>query len=379
MLAVHRGSQVTSGWSPAGLWMRHACYASKLTSSALQAGTPQPQQRSLLQQGLCLPPGIHKEGNESEVVSLAARVLPWLASCMASQAVAAGSTGPSASSSAATSALKPAAAPAQTAGASARNGHGRQDPGYWSPWGAVCGDRETAERLVHLYLHLDGERRSEIGSAAAFALAQLLQPAVGALLMRTASTDEQVSRAFLFEVANGNTVLRRHPASSHIEHGINMQTALLHVLCAENARLEGFCILQEPVKAKWRYLFGNTLLRMLGQLPLSAELTHHWRAAALAASIKPAPGTHDRRQAELIPRADAVSAVNITEKGKAALEMLMVMLPEFCMRQPMVLTISLLHQWRTLNTCVGRAGRVRQGLAEIEFRHARANGVELEV
>ena len=143
--------------------------------------------------------------------------------------------------------------------------------------------------------------------------------------------------------------------------------------------MHGVCILQEPAKGKWRFLLGNTLLRMLGQLPLSAELTHHWQATALAASIKPAPGTRDRGQAKLALQANAMSAVNITEKGKAALEMLMVMLPEFCMRQPMVLTISLLHQWRSLYTYVGHAGRVRQELAEIEFRHARANNVDLKV
>ena len=130
--------------------------------------------------------------------------------------------------------------------------------------------------------------------------------------------------------------------------------------------------MQELAKGKWCYLLGNTLLRMLGQLPLSAELTHHWQAAALAASIKSAPGTREGGQAKLTLQANARSAVNTTEKGKAALEMLMVMLPELCMRQPMVLTISLLHQWRS-----GDVGRVRQGLAEIEFRHARANEVDL--
>ena len=157
------------------------------------AGAPQPQQRSLLQQRLCLSPGSHWEALESELVSLAARVLPWLASCMASRAGAAGSTGTSASLSAAASALRPAAATAQTAGSSAKSLHSRRDQGCQNTWGEACGDRETAERIVRLYLHLDGERRSDTASAAAFALAQLLQPAVGALLMRTASTDEQVS------------------------------------------------------------------------------------------------------------------------------------------------------------------------------------------
>lgn len=143
-------------------------------------------------------------------------------------------------------------------------------------------------------------------------------------------------------------------------------------------KMHAVCILQEPAKGKWRFLLGNTLLRMLAHLPLSAELTHHWQATALAASIKPAPGTRDKGQAQLALQANAMSAVNVTEKGKAALEMLMVMLPEFCMRQPVVLTISLLHQWRSGDVDVGRAGRVRQGITEIEFRHARANKVGLK-
>ena len=171
------------------------------------ADVPQPQQRSLLQQGSRMQPALHWEALKSELVSIAARVLPWLASCVASRAGAAGSTGTSASSSAAASALGSAAATAQTAGDS----HSRQNQGGRGPSGEASGDRETAERLVHLYFHLDGERRSETASAAAFALAQLLQPAVGALLMRTASTDEQVSRALLpnFKITKGSIVLRR--------------------------------------------------------------------------------------------------------------------------------------------------------------------------
>ena len=343
------------------------------------AGMPQPQPGSQLQQGFH-PPGSHGLALESELASLAAQVLPWLASCMASQAGAAGFTGTSAPLSAAASALGPAAATAQTAGASIPNSPSRPDQGCRGPLGEACGDRETAERLIRLYFQLDGERRSKTASAAAFALAQLLQPAVRALLMGTASTDVQVSRTFLLnpKTTKGIILLRRQQISSDTEHGIKIQIVLLHVLCAGNTRLDSVCILQEPAKGKWRYLLGNTLLRMLGQLPLSAELTQHWQAAALAPSSKPAPETRDRGQAKLTPQADAMSAVTITEAGTAALEMLMVMLPEFCMRQPVVLTISLLHHWRSGDVDVGRAGRVRQGLAEIEFRHARANKVDLE-
>ena len=161
------------------------------------AGMPQPQHGSQLQQGLH-PPGSHGPALESELVS-AARVLPWLASCMASQAVAAGSTGTSALSSAGISALGPAAAAAETAGASATSAHSRRNQGCRDPRGEGFGDRETAKKLVRLYFHLDGERRSDTASAAAFALAQLLQPAVGALLMSTTSTDEQVSSTKSFE------------------------------------------------------------------------------------------------------------------------------------------------------------------------------------
>ena len=163
------------------------------------------------------------------------------------------------------------------------------------------------------------------------------------------------------------------PYLSHTLHGITIQIMLLCGLCAGDVQLDWVRILQEPGEDKWRYLLGNTLLRMLGYLPLSTELTLYWQAAALAASAKPGPDTGDRGQAELTRQAHVTSTLGITEGGEAALEMLMVMLPEFCTRQPMVLTVSLLHQWRS-----GDVGLVRRGLAEIEFRHARLNRLDLD-
>ena len=56
---------------------------------------------------------------------------------------------------------------------------------------------------------------------------------------------------------------------------------------------------------------------------------------------------------------------------QAALEMLLVMLPEYCMQQAPLLTSQILREWE-----LGRAGPLKQKLAELEVRHARAVGVE---
>ena len=136
---------------------------------------------------------------------------------------------------------------------------------------------------------------------------------------------------------------------------------------------------QVPGQDTWRYLLGNTLLRMLGRLPLSPELTQHRQAASLSpftatASLKPDASTGDRCEVapEHSEREDRPGYIRTTEEQDAALEMLMVMLPEYGMRQPPVLTVILLHQWNS-----GESRQLRRGLAEIEFRHAHVNGVDL--
>ena len=138
-------------------------------------------------------------------------------------------------------------------------------------------------------------------------------------------------------------------------------------------------VLQVPGEDAWRYLLGNTLLRMLGRLPLSRELTQHWQAASLcpssaAASLKPDASTGDRHAVapEHLEREERPGHIRLTEEQEAALEMLMVMLPEYSMRQPPVLMITLLHQWKS-----GALGQRKGRLAEIEFRHAHVNGLDL--
>ena len=126
---------------PGGFWML-ACWALDAAcvlchqgdQQRSAAGMPQLHHRSRLQQGFHSPSS-HWPALESELASLAARVLPWLASCMASRAEAAGSMGTSASSSAAASALRPAAATAQTAGASISSSHSRPEPGLSGAFG----------------------------------------------------------------------------------------------------------------------------------------------------------------------------------------------------------------------------------------------------
>ena len=150
--------------------------------------------------------------------------------------------------------------------------------------------------------------------------------------------------------------------------------------------MNGFA--QVPGADAWRFLMGNTLLRMLGHLQLSDDQIQHWQALAMGSVAlnastgpsKPGGSAHARAgtasdvetgQHEAWGKAGAAS---LTEEARGAQEMLMVMLPEICMRQAPVLTCAVIREWKS-----EEAGPIRQGLAGIEIRHASANAISLQV
>ena len=109
-------------------------------------------------------------------------------------------------------------------------------------------------------------------------------------------------------------------------------------------------------RAEWRFLLGNTFLRMLDHLKLDQDQLQTWQQAA---RDKCAPSIAARKE--------------VGAEEQAALKMLLVMLPEFCMQQAPVLTSRVLRLWES-----GNAGLLKQRLAEQELRHAHVVGVVLQ-
>ena len=97
-------------------------------------------------------------------------------------------------------------------------------------------------------------------------------------------------------------------------------------------------------------------MRMLGHLKLNQDQMQHWQLLA-----------RDNNAVSTL----AAGRRN-SEEEQAALEMLMVMLPEFFMLRAPALACSLIGNWKS-----GKTGQQRQAFAEIEFRHAAAVGVAL--
>ncbi len=127
------------------------------------------------------PPHARHPAAQPESCSLAAQVLPWLALCLAAQA----------------SAPSPAMAATAFSVEADRSGSlvaAQQTRGLLQEDEAAS---QIAERVVHLYYALGQELRDLTASAAAFALAQLLQPDIRARLMGTAATEGQVQAAAL--------------------------------------------------------------------------------------------------------------------------------------------------------------------------------------
>ena len=121
-------------------------------------------------------PQLQHAASQLEPYSLAARVLPWLALCLASKAAV---------SSPSMAATTSSAAPDCTSTNPAAQQAGRLPPQ----------DRtglKTAERVVQLYYALGRGLRDRVAPAAAFAWAQLLQPSISVLLMGNSATLGQV-------------------------------------------------------------------------------------------------------------------------------------------------------------------------------------------
>ena len=112
-------------------------------------------------------------------------------------------------------------------------------------------------------------------------------------------------------------------------------------------------------RAQWRFLLGNTLLRMLSHLKLDQDQLQMWQQVA--------------RDRHALSRAASKESCHVGVEKQAAMEMLLMLLPEFCMQQAPVLTSQILRKWES-----GSAGLLKQKLAELEFRHACAVGVVLQ-
>ncbi len=111
-----------------------------------------------------------------------------------------------------------------------------------------------------------------------------------------------------------------------------------------------------PDQEQWAFLVGNTLLRVLGHLPVPAAGAAKWwfRAA----------------------RPDQPSGVGSQQHGdgnaSAAADLGMVLLSELCVKQPAHLTCALLGRWAR-----GNEGNVKKEMAELELLHARRIALNL--
>jgi len=139
---------------------------------ALDAAFELCQEANHSQQESLSPPMQH-EASDLEPWAIAARVLPWVAHCLAARGSVAsglgGSTGLSMT---------------RNNGAAAQQATDRVHE--------VGGGMKTAERVVRLYYSLRREIGIATAPAAAFALAQLLQADIRALLMADASSQGKV-------------------------------------------------------------------------------------------------------------------------------------------------------------------------------------------
>lgn len=118
---------------------------------------------------------------QQDSASLAARTLSWLASWLAPDA----SAGSPAKSPASDSSAAPAVALSTAAASISEPGH---HAGCEEPAAGV----QMAQRVVRLYFAMGPQLRMLTAPAAAFALAQLLQPDIGALLLGDEDERQQV-------------------------------------------------------------------------------------------------------------------------------------------------------------------------------------------
>ena len=102
---------------------------------------------------------------------------------------------------------------------------------------------------------------------------------------------------------------------------------------------------------RWRFLLGNTLLRLLERLPLPEDRALQWWRTA--AAMQPA---------EVIEEPGPMAP-----EAAAARELAAVLLSELCMGQEPHLTCSSLRHWAG-----GACGPARQAIADVELLHAQA-------
>lgn len=110
-----------------------------------------------------------------------------------------------------------------------------------------------------------------------------------------------------------------------------------------------------PDGARWTFLLGNTLLRILGHLPLPDAGRAAWWFTAACQDQHSGSRQESRK-----------------ENASAAAELGMVLLSELCAKQPAHMTCALLGRWAR-----GTEGSVKKELAELELSHAR--GIALNV
>ena len=112
-----------------------------------------------------------------------------------------------------------------------------------------------------------------------------------------------------------------------------------------------------PDGERWAFLLGNTLLRMLGHLPLpDAGAAAWWFRAACLDQPSAAGGQQTTGQ----------------ESASAAAELGVVLISELCAKQPAHATCALLLRWAH-----GSEGIVKQQMAELELSHARSIALSL--
>jgi hypothetical protein len=142
------------------------------------------------------------------------------------------------------------------------------------------------------------------------------------------------------------------------------------------------CFLQEvgelPDQALWRFLLGNTLLRMLGHLRVSlAGPAAWWRAAAAGMPDASLAAGEQIEQAAAHARALPAGQLSREEPAAAswpggeiadaAAELAVVMLCELAARQSPCMTRALIREWARR-----RSGAVKMDLEQL---HARAAGL----
>ena len=111
-------------------------------------------------------------------------------------------------------------------------------------------------------------------------------------------------------------------------------------------------------EARWVFLLGNTLLRILGHLHLPEDTgaAAFWFRAACP------------------DQPSLMGSEGMCGQGvaKAAAELGLVLLSELCARQPPHMTCSLLGRWAD-----GSEGPVKEDMAKLELQHARSSGLQL--